>query len=220
MSKQGRRRIDEIGDESRRRILDAAEELFSEFGFDSTSIAGIAERSGISRGSIPWHFKNKHGLFIAVVERALERGMASEPHKTPLTLNELVADYASWIRKGNTKLVFMALTEAMTSTGAVQNQYRELFARHRRNLEDWVRAQRPEGIDPETASKREHAFAAAFTGTLFGIHIQTLVDRDSVDFDEALQLVATALGRNFRNIWDDAQCADPARPGEDELAGP
>ncbi|MEU2684441.1 hypothetical protein ABZ654_11285 [Streptomyces hygroscopicus] len=77
-----------------------------------------------------------------------------------------------------------------------------------------------QATDPETASKRERAFAAAFTGTLFGIHIQTLVDRDSVDFDEALQLVATAFGRNFRNNWEDAQCADPARPGEDELAGP
>ncbi|MFE2383795.1 TetR/AcrR family transcriptional regulator [Streptomyces misionensis] len=57
VNKQGRRRIDEIGDESRRRILDAAEELFSEFGFDSTSIAGTAERSGISRapsrGNVP-----------------------------------------------------------------------------------------------------------------------------------------------------------------------
>lgn len=38
MSSPKRRRIDEIGEESRRRILDAAEELFGERGFDSSTV--------------------------------------------------------------------------------------------------------------------------------------------------------------------------------------
>ncbi|GAA5068493.1 TetR/AcrR family transcriptional regulator [Nocardia callitridis] len=202
MSTHERRRIDEIGDESRRRILDAAESLFAERGFDRTSFVDIAKLSGISRGSIPWHFKNKHGLFIAVVDRALDRTMAPESYPTSPTLTELAEDYANWVRTGNTTLVFMALTEAMASTGPVHDQYRELFAERRRRLELWLRAQRPAAVDPEIATKRERAFAVAFTGTLFGIHLQALVDRESVDFDEALRMVAAEFDRNLRNVWD------------------
>ena len=64
-----RRRLTEIGDESRQRILDAAEELFLERGYDKTTLGAIGERCGISYGSIPWHFGNKAGLLYAVVTR-------------------------------------------------------------------------------------------------------------------------------------------------------
>ncbi|MFM2047448.1 MAG: hypothetical protein RL383_1525 [Actinomycetota bacterium] len=64
-----RRRLTEIGDESRQRILDAAEELFLERGYEKTTLSAIGERCGISYGSIPWHFGNKAGLLYAVVTR-------------------------------------------------------------------------------------------------------------------------------------------------------
>ena len=62
-------RITEIGDESRQRILDAAEKLFLEKGYDGTTIVDVGKLSGISYGSIPWHFENKKGLLMAVVTR-------------------------------------------------------------------------------------------------------------------------------------------------------
>lgn len=88
VSSQGRRRIDEIGEESRRRILDAAEELFAERGFDRTSFVDISERSGISRGSLPWHFKNKDGLVVAVFERAIDRVISPERYQSTPALVE------------------------------------------------------------------------------------------------------------------------------------
>lgn len=63
------KRMTEIGEESRQRILDAAEELFLERGYDKTTLSAIGERCGISYGSIPWHFGNKAGLLYAVVTR-------------------------------------------------------------------------------------------------------------------------------------------------------
>ncbi|MEU6133063.1 TetR/AcrR family transcriptional regulator [Saccharopolyspora sp. NPDC047091] len=203
MNSQGRRRIDEIGDESRRRILDAAEGLFTERGFERTSFAEIAQRSGISRGSIPWHFKNKHGLFLAVIERAMDRVMTPEPRTASPTLTELAEEFAAWVRNGESALVFVALTEAMGSSGAVRGQYQEYFARHRRGLERWLQARRPATADPETAPERERAFAVAFIGALFGIHLQALIDQDDVDFDAAMRLIATQFEGNLRDVWDD-----------------
>ncbi|MCA1222143.1 TetR/AcrR family transcriptional regulator [Streptomyces sp. 8L] len=212
MSTSGSRRIDEIGNESRRRILDAAEDLFTERGFERTSFAEIAERSGISRGSIPWHFKNKHGLFLAVIERAMDRAMAPERRTSFPTLADLAEEFSAWVRNGDSTLVFMALTEAMHSSGAVHGQYQEFFAQHRHGLERWLRAQRPASAEAGTAAKREHAFAVAFTGTLFGIHLQALVDPDNVDFEEAIRLVAAEFGKDLRALWDDAPV--PSDPGQ------
>ena len=49
-------------------ILDAARAIFLERGFHETSIALIAERAGISEGSIFNHFKNKRSLFAAAMQ--------------------------------------------------------------------------------------------------------------------------------------------------------
>jgi len=67
------RRMTEIGDESKQRLLDAAEELFTEKGFENTTVVEIGERAGISHGSIPWHFGNKSGILFAVVSRLFDQ---------------------------------------------------------------------------------------------------------------------------------------------------
>ena len=58
-------------------ILDAAEALFRERGFQATTIDEIAERADISVGSVYFHFKTKVGLYLALVERALELNEAA-----------------------------------------------------------------------------------------------------------------------------------------------
>ncbi|PRY39817.1 TetR/AcrR family transcriptional regulator [Umezawaea tangerina] len=201
MSARGQRRIDEIGDESRRRILDAAEELFAERGFDRTSFVDIAERSGISRGSIPWHFKNKAGLVVAVLERAIDRAMPPGLYKSVPPLTEVFEDSATLVREGNAGLPFMILTEAIGTTGVVHAQYQDFFARRRDGLELWLRVQRPEGADPETAAKQERAFAVALHGTLVGIHLQALIDPDGFDLDAALRSISAMVDKNLADVW-------------------
>jgi TetR/AcrR family acrAB operon transcriptional repressor len=50
-------------------ILDTAVRLFCEQGVSSTSLADIADASGLTRGAIYWHFKNKGDLFAAMLDR-------------------------------------------------------------------------------------------------------------------------------------------------------
>jgi AcrR family transcriptional regulator len=53
------------------RILDAAEEVFLEKGFQSASIDEIAERAPASKPTIYSHFHGKEALFAAVVARVI-----------------------------------------------------------------------------------------------------------------------------------------------------
>jgi AcrR family transcriptional regulator len=68
------------------RILDAAQQLFLEKGFRSTSIDEIAERAPASKPTIYAHFPGKEALFTAVVGR---------------TINELT-DFAGFTPQGRT----------------------------------------------------------------------------------------------------------------------
>jgi AcrR family transcriptional regulator len=70
-----RRRAD--GEESRRRILDAAAEIAGERGYEGTSIATVSARSGLPASSIYWHFEDKDALIAAVIERSFDRWLAA-----------------------------------------------------------------------------------------------------------------------------------------------
>lgn len=58
-------------DDSRKLILEAAFEAFAENGYDGTSMDDIVKRSGLSKGTLYWHFKNKHDLFVATLNAAM-----------------------------------------------------------------------------------------------------------------------------------------------------
>jgi TetR/AcrR family acrAB operon transcriptional repressor len=63
------RRTKDEAQETRNRILDAAEHLFSERGVSRTSLEDIAQAAGVTRGAIYWHFKDKSDLFAGMVNR-------------------------------------------------------------------------------------------------------------------------------------------------------
>ena len=56
-------------DRSRTAILDAAETLFAQRGFDSVSLQEIGDAAGLSRGTPNYFFGSKQDLYVAVLER-------------------------------------------------------------------------------------------------------------------------------------------------------
>jgi AcrR family transcriptional regulator len=55
------------------KILDAAEDLFAEKGYDSTSLGDVADTVGIRSPSLYNHFRNKEALYSSVMERLIAR---------------------------------------------------------------------------------------------------------------------------------------------------
>lgn len=53
---------------TKKRISSAAKGLFIEKGYAATSIKNISKATGVSKGNIYYHFKNKEGLFIDVLD--------------------------------------------------------------------------------------------------------------------------------------------------------
>ncbi len=59
------------GPATRAQIVEAADTLFYQRGFDHTSLADIAQAVGIARGNLTYHFKAKDEILAAVIDRRL-----------------------------------------------------------------------------------------------------------------------------------------------------
>jgi AcrR family transcriptional regulator len=55
-------------EETRERILQATDELFGTLGFDATTTRDIAERSGINKALIHYHFGSKDELLVSLLD--------------------------------------------------------------------------------------------------------------------------------------------------------
>ncbi len=60
------------GEQTRQKILDAAEALIIEHGFAETSLRAIAEKADVNLAATHYHFGSKQGLLAAVFHRRLE----------------------------------------------------------------------------------------------------------------------------------------------------
>jgi TetR/AcrR family acrAB operon transcriptional repressor len=65
------RRTKEEAQETRTRILDAAEQVFHDKGVAHASLEDIAGAAEVTRGAIYWHFKDKGELFDAMMNRVV-----------------------------------------------------------------------------------------------------------------------------------------------------
>jgi TetR/AcrR family transcriptional regulator, transcriptional repressor for nem operon len=57
------------GLESRKQILSAAEGLFLSHGYGGASVDAILERAGLTKGAFFHHFRSKHDLALALIDR-------------------------------------------------------------------------------------------------------------------------------------------------------
>jgi AcrR family transcriptional regulator len=73
---------------ARERLVLAAVDLFTEQGYDATTVAQIAERAGVTKSTFFRHFPDKHQLLVAgqqTLSRLLTEGIAEAPESaTPL----------------------------------------------------------------------------------------------------------------------------------------
>jgi AcrR family transcriptional regulator len=83
------------GENTKRKIIDAATILFSENGYDSTSIQDICNKAEISKGAFFHHFPTKEYLFLEILNEFLEnlnekiKRIEKESHNIPQAMAEM-----------------------------------------------------------------------------------------------------------------------------------
>ena len=136
----------------RERILEAADTIFGEVGFDAATTREIAERAGVNKALIHYHFKSKQGLLACLLDRyyqklghALQEALAGE-ETLEARLARLVDSYIDFLRE-NRNFGRIVQREAAGSGGKNRERVRQnmvpLFELGRRAIQ---------GIYPSTRS--------------------------------------------------------------------
>jgi len=78
-------------------ILEAAEILFAQKGFDAVSMSAIASLANTSKPNIYHHFKNKNDLYLAVMKTAVRRSAAllDTLEDSPGTFKQRLTDFSA-----------------------------------------------------------------------------------------------------------------------------
>ncbi|HMQ69953.1 MAG TPA: TetR/AcrR family transcriptional regulator [Ignavibacteria bacterium] len=62
------KRTKKEAEETSKEIMKCAVSLFIENGYDNTSIDSIAEKAGVTKGAIYWHYKDKSSILDAIID--------------------------------------------------------------------------------------------------------------------------------------------------------
>lgn len=69
--------------ETRRKLIDAAGQVFAERGFHAATLQEITDRAGVNKAAVNYHFRDKQELYAAVVRYCLSiRGPQPTPEET------------------------------------------------------------------------------------------------------------------------------------------
>lgn len=91
--------------DTKTKILDAAEKLFSEQGFVATSLREITSEAGVNLAAVNYHFQSKEALLGAVIERRV----------TPVNRRRIEMLDAAECRAGSGELPLADVVEAFVS---------------------------------------------------------------------------------------------------------
>ncbi len=87
--------------ETKEKIVEVSRKLFSQKGFDATSMEDIAEEVGIRKPSLYYHFDSKEGIYAVVLDRIMQEttelfGLQNERFEE----NDLVYVFEESLRRG------------------------------------------------------------------------------------------------------------------------
>lgn len=202
---------DERKAETRAALLDAAGRVFARRGFHAASVEEVAADAGYSTGALYSNFEGKEDLFLALLQREIERQAkgVSEAVAERRTLDERARGGAEyWIefldREPELVLLFMEFWAYAVRNPEVRSRFAARYAEVRaalaRIIEDGARE-----LGVELARPPEH-LATAIDALADGFALQRLADPGSVPdelFADALAMLLEGARR---------------RPAEDEKA--
>jgi AcrR family transcriptional regulator len=128
--------------ERHREILEAAIALFGEQGFDGATLADVADRAGVSAGTVTHYFGSKGGLFEAALNDRFLNHLTDDEALLAIhqgSSRELLAELLTrmWhalMTPGTVDLILFGLAQAQGFPEACGLMCRELGERRRRLL--------------------------------------------------------------------------------------
>lgn len=175
--------------ETRRRLLEAAEEVFREHGFAGATVEEITERAGFSRGAFYSNFESREQLFIELLHRRVYDDFTRMLQRTPRKrtarsqMRATAREFATRYEHGE-RWLFELWLECL-AYAARHPEFASLpatFWRGNRALTAQTIEKTYGQVGEKPPIEAKH-LATALTALDIGLAIQNLVDPDEVPLD-------------------------------------
>jgi TetR/AcrR family transcriptional regulator len=145
-----------IQEENEARILDAALEVFSTFGFRGATVDQIAVLAGMTKPNLLYYFRRKHDIYFAVLSRTLEMWLQPleelSPHGEPEAELTAYIDRKLEMSRENptaSRLFAMEVMQGAPILGSVlTGSMKRLVDEKAAVLRRWIAAGRLAQVDP------------------------------------------------------------------------
>jgi AcrR family transcriptional regulator len=160
---------------TRTRIQEVALDLFAERGYDQTSLREIADRLGVTKAALYYHFKTKEDILASTLEDYLAEvyeliEWAREQPRTPASRHELLSRYAGLVGKRLTAMRFMQQDQKGVQRSEIGERFRTAMGEVNLLLT-------PEGAG---VIERMRALSAIVT-----LHVGVLLEQPETPIEEA-----------------------------------
>ena len=170
------------------RILEGARRILVRDGFSALSLSAVADEAGESKASIGYHFGNKDGLIVALVDSLVHeanRGIVTETHLYPMGEERLRILMEGELRIIQDQASFVALLEILPYAmreESLRTRIADLYVGYRDTVLRALDAQ----DDPNRAALA--SFASLTIAVVDGLSIQHSLDPARVDVEAAALL--------------------------------
>ncbi|HTL19034.1 MAG TPA: TetR/AcrR family transcriptional regulator [Patescibacteria group bacterium] len=201
--------VNHLDSATRRQLLQAALKSFADRGYAATSVRQIVDAAKVSKPALYYYFKDKAGLFDALVEQAhderyrLMQDAAQRGHTLPEKLEEIATAILEFSVR-NRELMRLAFATAFAASGEApgQTKCREKGKRTFEFFQSLIRAGQESGELDSHFSVQE--LAMGIYGQLNShVMVRLLVPECPLDRQTAKQIVRLflegAAGRLLRN---------------------
>jgi len=174
-------------------IVDAAENMIRERGYNGFSFREIADAVGVKSASVHYHFPTKGDLGAVVAKTYTEKfiGSLGDPEAPTITPKKQIENYIdacryAIVKQGKMCLCGMLGAEVAALPDEVARETKTFFEK---NIE-WLTKvyARMTGVGPAAALRRAHGAVATVEGAM--ILARTLKDDDA--FEKAVKQIPTA----------------------------
>ncbi|WP_269045405.1 TetR/AcrR family transcriptional regulator [Paenarthrobacter sp. Z7-10] len=177
-------------DNSRELILSSARELFSELGYDATSLRRIAREAGVDAAMVHHYFRDKDELFAACIELPADprRVLASVVSTAPAERGEAILRTLLQLWDSPVQPALLALVRSAISSKSQAALLREVLTRR-----IVILAVSDLPGDAGTTRLRGALLVSQLIGLMVSRYILKLEPLASAGHDEVVALVAPTL---------------------------
>jgi len=175
-------------EETRERILAAAEDCFAHYGYDATGVAEICQRAGVSKGAFFHHFPTKQAVFLELLERWLSKlneqlaALHARSSNVPDALMQMagMAKQVFELARGRSLIFLEFLSKAARDPQvwqAVITPYRHFRAFFAEMIEAGIAEGTLKPVDPDAA-------ANAIISLAIGLVLQATMDPEGANWGQ------------------------------------